>query len=80
MTFKQLNLLKDPYPRGMDIIVCRNVLIYFTEEAKNYIMKGFSESLRPNGVLFIGSTEQIMNYQSFNIKPIETFFYQKTEG
>jgi chemotaxis protein methyltransferase CheR len=80
VTFKQLNLLKDPYPTGMDIIVCRNVLIYFTEEAKNYIMKGFSESLRSDGVLFIGSTEQIMNYQSFNIRPIETFFYQKAEG
>jgi len=80
VNFKQLNLLEDPYPKGMDIIICRNVLIYFTEEAKNYIMKGFSESLRPNGVLFIGSTEQIMNYQSFNMKPIETFFYQKTEG
>ncbi len=80
VNFKQLNLLKDPYPTGMDIIICRNVLIYFTEEAKNYIMKGFSESLRHNGVLFIGSTEQIMNYQSFNMKPIETFFYQKVEG
>ncbi len=79
VNFKQLNLLKDPYPKGMDIIICRNVLIYFTEEAKNNIMKGFSESLKPNGVLFIGSTEQIMNYQSFNIKPIETFFYQKVE-
>jgi len=80
VTFRQLNLLRDPYPKGMDIIICRNVLIYFTEEAKNYIMKGFSESLRPGGVLFIGSTEQIMNYHSFNLKPIETFFYQKTEG
>ena len=30
-------------------------------------------NLRSDGVLFIGSTEQIMNYQSFNIKPIETF-------
>ena len=77
VTYKQLNLLEDPYPKGMDIIVCRNVLIYFTEEAKNNIMKGFSESLNKGGVLFIGSTEQIMNYQKFDFKPIETFFYQK---
>jgi chemotaxis protein methyltransferase CheR len=53
------------------------VLIYFTEEAKNNIMKGFSESLNKGGVLFIGSTEQIMHYQKFDFKPIETFFYQK---
>ncbi|MGI6085461.1 MAG: CheR family methyltransferase [Acetivibrionales bacterium] len=80
VSFKQLNLLEDPYPMGLDIIVCRNVLIYFTEDAKNNIMKKFSESLKSKGVLFIGSTEQIMNYQSFNMKSIETFFYQKAEG
>lgn len=77
VNFKQLNLLEEQYPKGMDIIICRNVLIYFTEEAKNNIMKGFSEALSKDGVLFIGSTEQIMNYQKFNFKPIETFFYQK---
>ncbi len=77
--FKQLNLLRDPYPKGMDIILCRNVLIYFTEEAKDYIFAEFSKSLIKNGVLFIGSTEQIMNYQKFDIRPIETFFYQKIE-
>jgi len=77
VTYRQLNLLEDQYPRGMDIIVCRNVLIYFTEEAKNNIMKGFSEALNKGGVLFIGSTEQIMNYNKFGFKPIETFFYQK---
>jgi len=79
VSFRQLNLLADPYPKGMDIIVCRNVLIYFTEEAKNYIMKGFEESLNKGGVLFIGSTEQIMNCQNFGFKPIETFFYQKVK-
>lgn len=78
--FKQLNLLRDPYPKGMDIIICRNVLIYFTEEAKDKIFMEFSKSLANNGVLFIGSTEQIMNFQKFSVKPIETFFYQKIES
>ena len=75
--FKQLNLLRDPYPKDMDIILCRNVLIYFTEEAKDYIFTEFSKALVKSGVLFIGSTEQIMNYQRFNFKPLDTFFYQK---
>lgn len=75
--FNQLNLLRDAYPANMDIILCRNVLIYFTEEAKDYIFAEFSKSLVKNGVLFIGSTEQIMNYQRFNYRPLETFFYQK---
>ena len=34
VTFKQQNLLKDRYDTGFDLIVCRNVMIYFTEEAK----------------------------------------------
>lgn len=75
--FRQLNLLKDPFPKNMDIILCRNVLIYFTEEAKEYLFEELSRSLVPNGVLFIGSTEQIINYQKYNLKPLDTFFYQK---
>jgi chemotaxis protein methyltransferase CheR len=78
VNYKQLNLLRDPYPRNVDIILCRNVLIYFTEEAKDHIFAEFSKSLVKNGVLFIGSTEQIINYQRFNFKPLDTFFYQKT--
>lgn len=78
--FRQLNLLRDPYPKNTDIIICRNVLIYFTDEAKDYIFIEFSKSLSANGVLFIGSTEQIMNYSKYGIKPIETFFYQKIKS
>ena len=75
--FKQMNLLKDAYPKEQDIIVCRNVLIYFTEEAKDQMFADFSRALVQRGVLFIGSTEQIIGYQKFGYKPIETFFYQK---
>lgn len=78
--FKQMNLLKDPYPKDRDIIVCRNVLIYFTDEAKDLIFHKFNEALVRNGVLFIGSTEQIIGYQRFGYKPMETFFYQKIMG
>ncbi|MCR5835092.1 MAG: protein-glutamate O-methyltransferase CheR, partial [Lachnospiraceae bacterium] len=35
--FKEHNLLKDPYPTDCQMIVCRNVLIYFTEEAKDEV-------------------------------------------
>ncbi len=75
--FKQMNLLKDTFPKDQDIIVCRNVLIYFTEEAKDDLFSNFSHALRSKGVLFIGSTEQIIGYQRYGYKPVETFFYQK---
>lgn len=75
--FKQHNLLSDNYPYNCDLIVCRNVLIYFTEEAKIEIYKKFNKALVNSGVLFVGSTEQILLYTNYNFKPIQTFFYQK---
>ena len=78
--FRQMNLLRDKYPDKMDLIVCRNVLIYFTEEAKNDIYIKFNNSLVEGGILFIGSTEQIIGAQKFGYKAIKTFFYEKTEN
>jgi len=75
--FKHHDLLKDEYPKGIDLIVCRNVLIYFTEEAKDYVYKKFNGSLKTGGILFVGSTEQILMASRYNFYPIKTFFYVK---
>jgi len=77
ITFKKHNLLKDRYPTDIDLIVCRNVLIYFTDEAKDKIYSNFNNSLKNGGVLFVGSTEQIINASKYNFKTIKTFFYKK---
>ncbi|MBP1949565.1 CheR family methyltransferase [Virgibacillus litoralis] len=77
--FKKHDLLADVYPRNMDLIVCRNVLIYFTNEAKNIIYQNFSDSLKRDGVLFVGSTEQIFSPDKYNMSLIDTFFYQKND-
>ena len=75
--FKEHNLLKDPYPSGCHMIVCRNVVIYFTEEAKDEIYKKFNQSLVKGGTLFIGSTEQIMNYKELGYQRNKSFFFEK---
>ena len=75
--FKEHNLLKDPYPTSCDLIVCRNVLIYFTEEAKVEIYKKFNASLKPEGFLFVGSTEQIIQPATLGYKTFRSFFYRK---
>ncbi len=77
ITFKQHNLLKDEYPKDMSLIVCRNVLIYFTEDAKNYIYRNFNRALANDGVLFVGSTEQIISHQDYGFKSGKIFFYEK---
>jgi chemotaxis protein methyltransferase CheR len=75
--FERHNLLADPYPKFIDIIVCRNVLIYFKDDAKEEVYKKFSSSLNDEGILFIGATEQIFKPEQFNFKILKSFFYQK---
>ncbi len=75
--FQEHNLLKDAYMTDFHLIVCRNVLIYFTEEAKEVIFRKFQRSLKQGGYLFIGSTEQIMNHKDVGFVRKNSFFYQK---
>lgn len=73
--FKEHNLLDDNYVTGYHMIVCRNVLIYFTEEAKEEVFRKFYKSIVPGGILFIGSTEQIINYKEIGYDRKNSFFY-----
>ncbi len=77
VTFKEHNLLKDTYPKDYDLILCRNVVIYFTDEAKDMIYKNFFDSLKTHGVLFIGSTEQISNYKDIGFNRMSSFYFEK---
>lgn len=75
--FKEHNLLRDTYPTDYHLIVCRNVLIYFTEEAKDEIFRKFQKSLANGGILFIGSTEQIINHRDVGFERKNSFYYEK---
>jgi len=75
--FSRLDLLKDPYPRTRDLILCRNVVIYFNDDAKRRIHERFFEALRPGGVLFIGSTERVNDSGRLGWERPGTFFYRR---
>lgn len=75
--FKRHNLLKDPFDTGFDLILCRNVVIYFTEQAKDQLYANFFNSLNPGGILFVGSTEAILNFRKLGYTTYKPFFYQK---
>ena len=77
VTFKKQNLLSDPFGGPYDLIVCRNVMIYFTEEAKDLLYHKFAAALRPGGILFVGSTEQIFTPSQYGLETEDTFFYKK---
>jgi chemotaxis protein methyltransferase CheR len=75
--FGKHNLLRDSFDRNIDLILCRNVVIYFTEESKNELYKNFYSALKPGGVLFTGSTEQIFQAREIGFSLLSSFFYQK---
>jgi chemotaxis protein methyltransferase CheR len=59
-TFRQLNLLQPfSFPHPFDIVFCRNVAIYFTEQDRARLFERISTSVAPGGSLIIGSTETI---------------------
>lgn len=64
VSFSYVNLL-DPYKtsliRDLDIIFCRNVIIYFDREAKRKVIESFSEKLREGGYLLLGHSESLIN-------------------
>ncbi len=75
--FRRHDLLSDAYPADLDMILCRNVVIYFTDEAKGHIYKGFAQSLRPDGLLFIGGSEMIMRSSDIGFRTAGTNLYQR---
>jgi len=77
VTFRQHDLLKDPYPSDLDLILCRNVVIYFTDEAKQHIYAGFSRALRAGGVLFVGGSEMIMRSGEIGLRTAGVNLYQR---
>ncbi len=77
VTFREHNLLSDPFENDFDLIVCRNVMIYFNAESKNTLIAKFHEALGVGGVLFLGGAEIIPFPHQFGFRSCGTSFYEK---
>lgn len=77
--FRKHNMLQDPFPTSLDLIICRNVVIYFEAAAKDQLYRNFVKALRLGGVLFVGSTERIFDYAQIGLKIVSPFFYQRVK-
>lgn len=62
--FARLNLLGGPYPRALDVILCRNVLIYFEAGARRRTIERLIEALAPGGYLFLGYAESLREFET----------------
>jgi chemotaxis protein methyltransferase CheR len=77
VNFKKHDLILQDYEKDFDLIVCRNVVIYFNQNVKDEIYKKFSASLKKGGLLFVGATESIYNYRDYGFDKASTFIYRK---
>mgnify|MGYP002723429374 CR=1 FL=1 len=59
VAFARLNLMDTTYPvdRDMDVVFCRNILIYFDKPTQAKVLQGLCDHLRPGGFLFLGHSE-----------------------
>jgi chemotaxis protein methyltransferase CheR len=77
LTFRYHNLLADPFESEFDLIVCRNVVIYFTAEVKDRLYRRFHDALRPGGVLFVGGTEFLAKASDIGFESAGISFYRR---
>jgi len=80
VSFEQINLIEDDFlsHKKMDIIFCRNVIIYFNNAAIATLIKKFYKALNPGGYLFIGLAESIYNNTN-NLVSVAPSIYRKPE-
>jgi len=77
--YKKLDLVKDPnlFLVKFDLIVCRNVIIYFNYELQNRVFDLFYNNLNANGVLLLGVHESIMGPFTRKFRKVNPFYYKQ---
>lgn len=77
ISFKVHDLLMDKFEKDYDLVLCRNVVIYFNAEAKDMLYEKISNSIKQNGLFFVGATENIHDYNRYNFEKVSSFIYKK---
>ena len=61
IAFRRLNLVADPLPGGrFDVVMCRNVLLYFSAEVRRRVLERLADAMRPDGLLVLGAGETVI--------------------
>jgi chemotaxis protein methyltransferase CheR len=77
--FEQGDLLTaQPAPASLDLILCRNTVIYFNEDVRDALHGRLAASLRPGGRLVVGSTERVSAPAAHRLEPDSPFIYRRT--
>ncbi len=78
VTFEQGDLLRMPVPReAYDLVMCRNTVIYFTEEVRDALHTRLVHSLKPGGYLVVGTSERVADPRALGLTSPFHFIYRK---
>ena len=78
VSFEVGDLLTLRPPAGAyDLVLCRNTVIYFTEEVRDALHERLASALRPGGVLIVGATERVTAPESIGLQSMAPFTYRK---
>ena len=81
MIFAQQDMVMDPPFTKLDILICRNLLIYLEGELQKKLMPLFHYSLKPGGLLFLGSAETVGNFTNlFGAEDDKFRIYRRLES
>lgn len=70
-SFAVLNLVTDPYPRYLDVILCRNVLVYMEPEVQRAVIRRLAMALAPGGWLMTAATDPLL-HEGLGLQPVRT--------
>ncbi|GAB4301820.1 MAG: protein-glutamate O-methyltransferase [Desulfuromonadia bacterium] len=79
VTFRRINFMEDDFGirERMDVIFCRNVMIYFDKPTQQNLLRKFRRQLRRGGYLFIGHSETLNGFE-LDFEPIGSAVYRAT--
>jgi chemotaxis protein methyltransferase CheR len=77
VTFERHDILSAPVGSDFDLILCRNVMMYFTDEAKRGLYGTLYGALRPGGYLFVGDAEVLNQLPAVGFNRTAVGFYRK---
>jgi chemotaxis protein methyltransferase CheR len=76
--FEISDLLRAPVRTGAyDLVMCRNVVIYFNEEVRDELHGRLAASLRPGGYLMVGNTERVNSPAGHGLQVAYSFLYRR---
>jgi len=78
IVWKRINLARPSFPLrgGLDVVFCRNVMIYFDHAVRQRLVLGFERLLRPGGLLIIAHSETLTGIGS-GLRPLRPSVYEK---